>query len=212
MNMQLLFALNARALDWTGRVVERKRRSGAYQTFQKSVFESEEADAEDADDATVGILDSERGLRKNIASELTLYGRANAAALGLNPQASIAVSGFHPVHRIGIDQRLLVEMIVQFVQTDEQRKAEFGGIPMRAGATVIFGADGTVRYVIAKPMPFIGQTAECAKLAKVREERQTSFVERTDLSDPRLAWSDQTYRSQRMELRKSLAALHSGLL
>src|SRR5262249_1385843 len=39
MNMQTLFALNARALDWTGRVVERKRPSLAYQTFQRSVFE-----------------------------------------------------------------------------------------------------------------------------------------------------------------------------
>jgi hypothetical protein len=103
-------------------------------------------------------------------------------------------------------------MIVQFVQTDDARKEEFGGIPMRAGATVIFGADGTVRYVIAKPMPFRAQTAECTQLAKAREARQKSFVEQTDLADPRLAWGDDQYRKQRMELRKSLAALHSGVL
>lgn len=212
MNMQILFALNARALDWTGRVVERKRRSSPYQAFQQSVFESDESEEDGADAASFSILESERGLRKKIASELTQYGRDNAVALGLNPAASIAVSAFHPVHRIGIDQRLLVEMIVQFVQTDEQRKVEFGGIPMRAGATVIFGADGTVRYVLAKPMPFPGQTSECAKLAQAREERQRSFMERMDLSDPRLAWGDQQYRSQRMELRKSLASLHSGIL
>ena len=68
------------------------------------------------------------------------------------------------------------------------------------------------RYVIAKPMPFKKQTAECAKLAKAREERQTRCVEQTDLADPRLAWGDDQYRRQRMELRKSLAALHSGIL
>jgi hypothetical protein len=210
MNMQTLFALNARALDWTGRVVERKE-IAAYQTFQRSVVESDEVETEEADEKA---LDSERGLRSRIYAELTNYGsdKKNAAALGFNPRATIAVSGFHPVHRIGIDQRLLVEMIVQFVQTDDTRKEEFGGIPMRAGATVIFGADGTARYVIAKPMPFKKQTAECAKLAKAREERQTRFVEQTDLADPRLAWGDDQYRRQRMELRKSLAALHSGIL
>jgi hypothetical protein len=213
MNMQTLFALNASALDWTGRVVERKRPSRAYQTFQRSVFESGEAEAEDAEDAALPALDSERGLRKNIYQELTRYGKKNAVALGFNPDVRlpIAVSGFHPVHRIGIDQRLLVEMIAQFVQTDAGRKEEFGGIPMRAGATVIFGADGTVRYVIAKPMPFAGQTAECAQLAKARERRQRSFVEQIDLADPWLAWGDEEYRRQRMELRKSLAALHSGI-
>jgi hypothetical protein len=61
-------------------------------------------------------------------------------------------------------------------------------------------------------MPFPGQTAECAQLAKAREDRQTTFIEQTDLSDPRLAWGDQRYRKHRMELRKSLAALHSGIL
>jgi hypothetical protein len=109
MNMQTLFALNARALNWTGRVVERKRPSRAYQTFERSVFESDDADAEEAEDASLRLLDSERGLRKNIASELTEYGKNNAAALGFNPAARIAVSAFHPVHRVGIDQRLLVE-------------------------------------------------------------------------------------------------------
>jgi hypothetical protein len=85
MNMQTLFALNARALDWTGRVVERKRPSRAYQTLERSVYESDEADAEEPEDAALPTLDSERGLRKNIASELTQYGKNNAAALGFNP-------------------------------------------------------------------------------------------------------------------------------
>src|SRR5262249_43516067 len=117
MNMQTLFALNARALDWTGRVVERKRPNRAYQAFQRSVLETDEALAEEAEDAAAPGLDSERGLRSKIYAELTRYGRKkeNAAALGFNPEATIAVSGFHPVHRIGIDQRLLVEMIVQFM-------------------------------------------------------------------------------------------------
>jgi hypothetical protein len=213
-NFQLLFALNARALDWTGRVVERERRSSTYKTFQQTFgnADSEAEEPEDADDLSVGIIESERGLRGKVKGELTQYGHDNAEALGLSPKGSISVSGFHPVHRIGIDQRLLVEMIVQFVQTDETRKEEFGGIPMRAGATVVFGADGSVRYVISKPMPFAGQTPQCAELALTREERQRSFMEQTDLSDPRLAWGDAQYRMQRMAFRKSFAALHSGFL
>jgi hypothetical protein len=211
MNMQTLFALNASALDWTGRVVERSRSYEAYQSFQRSVLDSDDADGTEGEDSTQQ-LKSERGLRRKIAIKLTQYGRQNAAALGFNPRAPIACSGFHPVHRIGLDQRLLVEMIVQFVQTDNERKEELGGIPMRAGATVIFGADGTAHHVIAKPMPFPGQTAQCRDQAKAREARQRAFVTQTDMGDPRLSWGDEQYRRQRMELRKSLAALHSGIL
>jgi hypothetical protein len=205
MNMQNLITLNARTLDWTGRVAERQR-IRPYEAYQQSTFESLEDDALDPD------LSTFRALGKNIAIELTQYGKFNAAALGFNPAAPLAVSKFDPVHRIGIDQRLLVEMIVQFVQTDEARMEELGGIPMRSGATVIFSADGTVRYVIAKPMPFPGLKDDYKQHAKAREDRQRAFVEHTDMADPRLAWGDEKYRRQRMELRKSLAALHSGIL
>jgi len=207
---QLLFAINARALDWTGRVVERARPTrSSYDTFQGVIAESDELDEEGPEEAP--LIPRERGLKRKIGRALHRYAMQHRAAFGFDPSKSVAVGGFHPVHRVGADQRLLVELVVQFVQTDESRKAEFGGIPMRAGLTAIFSADGDLRTVVSKPMPFAGQSAACMKAANERERRQRTFVEEVDLGDPKLAWGDTKYRSMRMQLRKNFAALHSGV-
>jgi len=209
--VQLLFAINARALDWAGRVVQRARSVTGLAAFQSVVQESDEA--EDADDRSErSLLPNEKGLKKKIGSGLGHYARRHAAALGFDPDKTVAVVGFHPVHRVGVDQRILVEFVVQFVQTDETRSAEFGGIPMRAGLTAVFSADGGLRTVVSRPMPYPAMAEPFASAARARELRQRAFVEEIDLGDPRLAWGPPGYEAQRMRLRKSLASLHAGIL
>jgi hypothetical protein len=150
--------------------------------------------------------------RHQIYSELTSYAQRNAQRLGLDPARSIAVTGFHQVHRVGRDQRLLIELIAQFVQTDDSREAEFGGLPFRGGTTVVFGADGGVRYVIAKPLPSPGVSPEVQRAGQEREQRFRSFLLQADLADPRMAWGDANYQRQRMRLRAQLRELHGGVL
>ncbi|KQT58245.1 hypothetical protein ASG52_22625 [Methylobacterium sp. Leaf456] len=209
--VQLLFAINARALDWAGRVVQRTRPSSdGLAAFQSVVRESDE-DPDDADEEG-SLLPSERGLKRKIGQGLGHYVSQRAVALGFEPDKPIAVVSFHPVHRIGLDQRVLVEFVVQFVQTDETRSAEFGGIPMRAGLTAIFSADGRLRTVVSRPMPHPGVTEPFAAAAGARADRQRAFVEAIDLGDPRLAWGPDGYEAVRMKLRKSLASLHAGIL
>lgn len=210
--VQLLFAINARALDWAGRVVQRARPDTGLAAFQSVVQESDENEDGNDGDGERSLLPNEKGLKRKIGSALGQYARANAAALGFDPDRKIAVVGFHPVHRVGVDQRILVEFVVQFVQTDETRSSEFGGIPLRAGLTAVFSADGGLRTVVSRPMPFPGVTEPFASAAQARELRQRAFVEEIDLGDPRLAWGPPGYEAQRMLLRKSLASLHAGIL
>ncbi|WP_342150299.1 hypothetical protein [Methylorubrum sp. SB2] len=201
--VQLLFAINARALDWAGRVVQRTRpSSGGLAAFQSVVRESDE-DPDDADEEG-SLLPSERGLKRKIGQGLGHYVSQRAAALGFEPGKPSAVVSFHPVHRIGLDQRVLVEFVVQFVQTDETRSAEFGGIPMRAGLTAIFSADGRLRTVVSRPMPHPGVTEPFAAAAGARADRQRAFVEAIDLGDPRLAWGPDGYEAVRMKDRETI--------
>lgn len=148
--------------------------------------------------------------RHDLFSELNNYALRNALRLGLDPGRPVAVTGFHPVHRVGRGQRLIVEQVAQFVQTDESRQAEFGGLPFRGGTTVVFGADGGVRYVIAKPLPSCTGNPEASKAGQEREERTRCFLKHADLADPRMAWGGEEYCSNRMRLRMRLRELHEG--
>jgi hypothetical protein len=169
-----------------------------------AVIESEVAD-DDPPPMTAQSL-----TRSQVFSELYNYALRNAASLGLDPNQSISVTGFHPVHRVGRDQRLIVELVAQFVQTDESHKIEFGGLPFRGGTTVVFGSDGGVRYVIPKPLPSAGVGGAIQRAGQEREQRFRSFLLQTDLADPRMAWGDHAYEAQRMLLRTRLRELHAG--
>jgi hypothetical protein len=103
---------------------------------------------------------------------LRQYALDNAARLGFDDDPSLAptarpyAASFHPVHRIGADGRLRIDMIVELVQTrrvpfDAQTPAA-GSFPLRGGVTLIVAAPardlhGTygpprVRFAIAKRM------------------------------------------------------------
>ena len=153
---------------------------------------------------------SSRISRKPVVPELRAYALRNAVKLGLASGPPIGVTGFHPVHRMGRDQRMIVELVAQFTQTDDSRQAEFGGIPLRGGTTVVFGPDGGVRYVIAKPLPTASKP-EAMQEGKEREDRFHQFVTRADLADPRMAWGSKEYHQQRMKLRMRLRELHAGV-
>ena len=128
------------------------------------------------------------------------WGVDNATHLGLDPKQPIAVTGFHPAFRVGRDGGLHLELIAQFVQTDPSPASDLGGIRFRAGATVIAGADGRVRYAVLKPM------------VSGRRDAYASFVAACDAQDARLAWEPpkSAYRARRIAARMDAAALHTG--
>jgi hypothetical protein len=118
------------------------------------------------------------------------------------------VTGFHPVFRVAPSGRLVIELVVQYMQQDNSRKGALAGLPGRGGTTVIAGFDGRIRYVIARPVSDDGQPPEVAQATRERFERQARFMLRMDRRDPLVGYMSDVDYNQRMALRASLSALH----
>ena len=101
--------------------------------------------------------------------------------------------------RVGQDGQLVIEIVTQFAQEDASAAKSMGGLPLRGGSTVIAGADGTVRYVIAKP------------LSAARQKQQQGWVELCDATDPALTYLPEARSGERMQA-SSFEAVHRGIV
>lgn len=149
--------------------------------------------------------------KQEIAIQLHQYAQANAQHLGLDPARAVQVLGFHPVFRVGPDGQLAIELVAQFAQQDDSEKDQLGGIPHRGGTTVVAAADGSVRYVIAKPLASAPVSDSMKRQAEARLERQKAFIADCDWHDPRITWKDEGYMKTRMKRRGDLNMLCQGL-
>jgi len=148
--------------------------------------------------------------RREGAKAFHAWAKENWAALDLDPDEQIAVDSFHSTFRVAPDGQLQIEIVVQFLQVDDSNAAEFGGLPVRGGTTVIAAADGTVRYVISKPLPSRALSAEKARLAANRLDQQRQYLDVWDRDDALLPWSDEKYVRTRMT-RRDFRALHMSI-
>jgi hypothetical protein len=139
------------------------------------------------------------------------WAKSNAAKLALDPTKPIRVVSPHTAYRVTPDGSLLIELIVHFVQHDPAKKEGLGGLPLRGGTTVIASLDGTVRYVIAKPLPSDQLKPELKKHADVREKEQRAFLAAVDARDAQLPYMSQKTMAERMRLRMNFASLHGGV-
>lgn len=154
--------------------------------------------------------EDEIDMESEMASALNSFAQANAQALSLVPNLPIEVHGFHPVFRVSAQGRLLIELVVQFAQTDRSTISTYGGIPLRGGTTVIARADGVIRYVITKPLPSNNLNAAESARGEARVARLKRYMEWCDLTDPMTPYYEPTEFKERMQLRMNLRALHSG--
>jgi hypothetical protein len=150
------------------------------------------------------------GVSQAVRAHLDVYAARNAAALGFDPKRRIVVQGFHPSFRVDAHGQLLMELVAQFTQISKEKEADFGGMQIRAGTTVVASADGTIRYVIAQPLEETALSAEHTREARLRKERRLAFVDQCDREDALLAWSDSVYARKRIG-KVNLARLHGGL-
>ncbi|MFO1535372.1 MAG: hypothetical protein ABR586_06885 [Thermoplasmatota archaeon] len=141
---------------------------------------------------------------------LHAFAMANRGLLQLHPEHTIAVDGAHTVFRVSPNGQLLIEFIVQYTQAAPDADPELGGLPLRGGTTVVASWDGTIRYVIAKPLPNPTLTQGQRAAAVARRERQKAYVARCDAADPNSAYLDAKAFGERMRLRMGLRALHDG--
>jgi hypothetical protein len=141
---------------------------------------------------------------------LTHWATANAAMLHLNAGQSIESVGFHPVFRVARDGQLLVEVVLQFAQKTDAPAQEYGGIALRAGSTVVVQANGNIRYVISKPVPFPGLQAEALQRATERTNRQRAFVNALDERDSFHIWKDLAFQNNRIKHLATFRFLHGA--
>jgi hypothetical protein len=172
--------------------------------------ETPEVASEPEEEGEPGEESLSPGVTGELAGHLDRFARANAAKLGFDPKGKRpSVQGFHPSFRVNSHGQLLMELVAQFVQRIETEE-DFGGMKIFAGATVVASADGTIRYVIAKPYEeSLGEPFK--QEAQSRKKRQRLLVEACDREDPFLPWADAKYEKKRIA-RVNLARLHGRLL
>ncbi len=85
---------------------------------------------------------------------------------------------------------------------------------LRAGTTAVFAADGTVRYVIAKPLPWRTQQKlryeSQQELAERRVQEFRRYVQALDDQDSLSVWGNEKYQLNRMTRRAQFTAAHLG--
>lgn len=123
----------------------------------------------------------------------------NAAGLLLDPGRPIAIEGAHASFRVDQDGQMVVELVIQATQKDDDQKASLGGLPFRGGTTLIVGADGHVRYCIAKPLTDVGPKG--AGSASSRLDRHRAYRDEADLGDPRSPYLSEQKHAQRAKAR-----------
>jgi hypothetical protein len=162
-----------------------------------------------------------------VAKALWAYAKKNAVALGLSPKPGlkIRVQAFHAVFRMGSNGLLKINVVVQLVQmadADVRAKAaaDFGGVVLRGGTTLVADVDGEIRHVVSRPAPALGSAdgdAAVARLASVAD-----FVDQFDsvdlpgpwrVDDLDAAWPSAAFRqglSNRIAASLTLGQLDSG--
>ena len=148
--------------------------------------------------------------------QLYEFAIANAQHLQLDPdlQDHTELAGFHPSFHVDENGQLKVELVAQWIQTPppgHPARVEAGGVVLRAGTTAVFAADGTVRYVIAKPLPSENlRYASQRALAEQRVEDFQQYVGALDRQDANRVWGNEKYERHRMTHRARLTATHLG--
>ncbi len=129
---------------------------------------------------------------------LQRYAKANAAALGLEPDFGVQQWSHYPIHRIAPDGRLKVELVVEFLQRRvihlDPTNPTSPTFKFRGGSTVIFDHRGDVRYVIEKRLSSEGRLAG-----------QRDFLHRLNAESPLFA-----YDGRRQLEMPEFAAIHRG--
>ena len=145
---------------------------------------------------------------------LQQFAARNAAHLQLDPDEELAVQvvGIHPSFHADENGQLLVELVAQWTQTPPKghpKRVEEGGIHLRAGTTAVFGADGRVRYVAARPLPgtHLADNETQQEAAEGRVAGFHAYVAALDATDPLPAWIKGGYEN-RMVQRARFAAAH----
>jgi hypothetical protein len=143
-------------------------------------------------------VDEPDGDWADIGKQLSIWARTEGmrAKLGLDEKRPVRITGFHPVHRVAADGELLVEMVAQLVQTGDPDPS-LGGLTFNAGATIVAGIDGRLRYVVRKPFTKERRQRVCEWVRAFEREASPGFRELRPAETLREAFSPRAMDGRR---------------
>ncbi|MFI7668053.1 hypothetical protein [Nocardia sp. NPDC049526] len=151
---------------------------------------------------------------EQVAQELIGWANANAARIGLDPNFKISCEGIHVSYRMAGDRLPRPELAIQLLQrrTDLEDAGQGKQQPViRAGTALVVSADGSVDYVIAKPLPFSDESAAADDSAiafhragKRRLAAMREWFDQLEADDALSAWT-----AEHAIHRLDFAAIHA---
>jgi hypothetical protein len=155
---------------------------------------------------------------KNLSGSFDFWTKRNALAIGLDPTLPISLEGIHVAFREAEDRLAHPELSIQLLQRrkdyEDESMDENSRNVVWAGTTLIAGADGRIKHVVAKPLPLTTATSESAdpmwgKDYKVAAQKRLDSLRRWTASmmdnDDVRTWLDVSSSEDR-----TFAMLHQG--
>jgi len=129
------------------------------------------------------------------------WAEAHRTELGFEDALPIEAHDFHPLFRVTENGNVRVDLVAEFVQTkklDEEWRSRLGCEAIRGGTTVICDENGSVRYLVVRPVP---TTQEALSQFE-------NLVSELDFRDTTTVWLSPADFRRRTITRSSFAALH----
>lgn len=149
--------------------------------------------------------EADRGasVRRKLAPLLQRWAVVNAAALGFEKGAPIALRGMHATFQRGADRHVQPHVVLQFSQTRSDL-ADADLLPtVRAGTTVVASTSGWVRYLVRKPLP--ARPDDAAGEVAERFHARREWAHQLTATDPVSPW-----HTEPAVRRLSFANLHGS--
>jgi hypothetical protein len=144
-----------------------------------------------------------REVRRTVFRALTRWGETHAVAIGFEPSMDVALDSVDVAYRQAEDQQPRPEIVVQYTQRRMDLEAKYqpdlaatARTPLRAGTTLIARVDGTIKHIIAKPLPLVdpGTDTDARYVhayGKDRLDGMLNWFDQVELTDPLSSWTDE---------------------
>jgi hypothetical protein len=148
-----------------------------------------------------------------VAADITAWAHENAPQLGLDPNFKISCEGVHVSYRLAGDRLPRPELAIQLLQRRRDLEDSTQGKQpvIRAATALVVSADGSVDYVIAKPLPLSDELLADGDAAlafhragKLRLDAMCEWFEQLEADDALSAWT-----AEHAIHRLDFAAIHA---
>ena len=140
---------------------------------------------------------------ERVFSNLNLWARGHAVAIGLEPTMPVHLESVHVSYRQADDCQPRPEIVVQFTQrrrdleeNEQPHLPADARTPLLAGTTLIARVDGEIQHIISKPLPLIEPAGDTESqyvdtYGRDRLDKIRSYFGEVSDADPLAIWTDE---------------------